>query len=63
MSHSVTDETEADVARVLSRALKIAGDLFKSTDPLLVMEIHDRLIARAHCCAVEEADEDAQPWK
>jgi len=62
MSHSVTDETEATVARVLSRALKIASDLFKSTDPLLVMEIHDRLIARAHCCDSEEGEEE-QPWK
>jgi hypothetical protein len=62
MSHNVTDDHEKTVSNVLKRALRIAKDLFKSEDPLLVMEIHDRLIARAHCCE-DEAQDDNPPWK
>jgi len=64
VSHNVTDEHEETVSKVLKRALKIAKDLFKSEDPLLVMEIHDRLIARAHCCDTNEEEDGGPPtWK
>jgi hypothetical protein len=59
----VSDDHEMSVVKVLQRALRIAKTLFNSEDPLLIMEIHDRLIARAHCCVIDgEADED-QSWK
>jgi hypothetical protein len=59
MTHDINDDDEKAVSLVLQRAIKLAAELFKSTDPLLIMEIHDRMIARAHCCRLtEEVDDD-----
>jgi len=64
MMHDINDNDEKAVALVLQRAIKLAAELFKSTDPLLIMEIHDRMIARAHCCRLsEETDDDEEEKK
>lgn len=66
MNHDVQDEDEAVVVTVLRRAKRIAEAEFKSNDPLLIMEIHDRLIARVHCCRLNSESEDEEGgarWK
>lgn len=62
MSHTISDDDERAVTDALIRARRVANEVFKSTDPLLIMEIHDRLIARAHCCD-RERGEDSEDWK
>lgn len=64
MVHVINDDDERRVADTLRRALRIAEAVFKTSDPLVTFEIHDRLVARAHCCRLKlgEEEDDEPRW-
>jgi len=64
--HKVSEVTRATVRENLLAAREMAREVFgdRGGDPLIVLEVFDRLLTLHHCCAPDPAPDDpGESWK